>query len=99
VLAGRLLSGAIGAAALARREGARPMAPVLAGVAGAAAGSFGGFAWREWADRRVPDWQAALVEDGVAVLLALAATLPGRRSSTAPEREPGEAPGPVSVVR
>jgi uncharacterized membrane protein len=98
VLAGRLLSGAVGAVALAHREGARPAAPVLAGVAGAAAGSFGGFAWREWADRRVPDWQAALVEDGVAVLLALAATLPGRRGGTAPQPAPGEAPGPVSVV-
>jgi hypothetical protein len=30
----------------------------------------------------MPDLQAALVEDGAAVLLALAACLPGRRRST-----------------
>jgi uncharacterized membrane protein len=80
--------------ALARREGARPAAPVLAGVVGAAAGSFGGHAWRGWAAQRVPDWQAALAEDAVAVLLALAATLPGR-SRAAARPEP---PGPVSAA-
>ncbi|HKG52015.1 MAG TPA: hypothetical protein VKB14_16385 [Actinomycetales bacterium] len=78
VLATRLASGASGAVALARRAGARPAAPAVAGLFGAGVGSFGGFAWRQWAGRRVPDWQAALVEDGVAVLLALAASLPGR---------------------
>jgi hypothetical protein len=30
----------------------------------------------------MPDWQAALIEDGVALGLALAACLPGRRRST-----------------
>jgi uncharacterized membrane protein len=81
VLGVRLASGATGAVALARREGARPAAPAVAGLLGAAAGSFGGFAWRQWADRRVPDWQAAVAEDAVAVLLALVATLPGRASA------------------
>jgi uncharacterized membrane protein len=93
VLAVRLGSGATGAAALARRQQARPAAPVLAGVVGAAAGSFGGFAWREWAGQRVPDEQAALVEDAVAILLALAATLPGRSWSASTE-PPGPVPRP-----
>jgi uncharacterized membrane protein len=78
VFGARLTSGAAGGVALARRASALPAGPVVAGVLGAAAGTFGGFAWRTWADRRVPDWQAAVAEDAVAVLLALAATLPGR---------------------
>ena len=82
VLPARLASGAAGAGVLAKRQGANAALPVLAGIAGSAAGSFGGLAWRTWAGGRLPALQAALVEDGVAVLLALAACLPGRRRST-----------------
>jgi len=101
VLGVRLASGATGAVVLARREGALPAAPAVAGLLGAAAGSFAGFGWRQWADRRVPDWQAAVAEDAVAVLLALAATLPGRRAAAAvpgtmvSAGAPAEPPGPV----
>ena len=52
--------------------------PAVAAAAGAAAGAFGGLAWRRWAADRFPDWQAALLEDGVALALAAAACLPGR---------------------
>ncbi|MGY1839728.1 MULTISPECIES: hypothetical protein [unclassified Modestobacter] len=82
VLPARLVSGAGGGALLARRAGANAALPATAGVAGALAGSYGGVAWRRWAGHRLPDWQAAVLEDGVAVLLSLAACLPGRRRST-----------------
>ncbi|SCX56723.1 hypothetical protein SAMN03159343_3489 [Klenkia marina] len=75
----RFASAAGGAAALSTRENANAVVPVLAGLLGAGAGSWGGIGWRRWAAKRVPDWQAALIEDGVAVALALAATLPGRK--------------------
>jgi uncharacterized membrane protein len=81
-LPARLASGAGGAGMLAKRQGANAALPVFAGVAGSAAGSFGGLAWRKWAGARMPDLQAALIEDGVALALALAACLPGRRRST-----------------
>jgi uncharacterized membrane protein len=81
-LPARLASGAGGAGLLAKRQGANAALPVLAGVAGSAAGSYGGLAWRKWAGARMPDLQAALIEDAVAVVLALAACLPGRRRST-----------------
>ena len=76
-LPARLAGGVGGAGRLAAREGANAAAPVTAGLLGALAGSFGGVAWRRWAGRRVPDWQAALAEDVVAVLLAVAACAPG----------------------
>jgi hypothetical protein len=79
-LAVRIAAGAGGATALAHREGAHAKLPALVGAAGAAAGSYGGYAWRQWAGRRVPDWQAALVEDAAAVGLAALASLPGRRT-------------------
>ncbi|WP_369139009.1 hypothetical protein [Modestobacter versicolor] len=82
VLPARLGSGAAGAALLARRQGANAALPVVAGIAGSAAGSFGGLAWRRWAGTRMPALQAALVEDGAALLLAAAACLPGRRRTT-----------------
>ena len=78
----RLASGATGAGLLARRQGANAALPVLAGIAGSAAGTFGGLGWRRWASSRMPDLQAGLIEDGVALLLAAAACLPGRRRST-----------------
>jgi uncharacterized membrane protein len=77
-LAARLASAAGGAGQLAGREGANAALPVLAGIAGSAAGSFGGLASRRWASSRVPDWQAAVAEDLLAVTLALLACLPGR---------------------
>ncbi|SFO47710.1 hypothetical protein SAMN05660359_03731 [Geodermatophilus obscurus] len=77
-LPARLLGGAGGAGRLAGREGANAAVPVTVGLLGALAGSFGGVAWRRWASRRVPDWQAALVEDALALALAAAACVPGR---------------------
>jgi uncharacterized membrane protein len=76
-LPGRLAGGVGGAGRLAARVGANAAAPVTAGLLGALAGSFGGVAWRRWASRRVPDWQAALAEDVVALALAAAACTPG----------------------
>jgi uncharacterized membrane protein len=78
-LSARLGAAAGGAGLLAGREGVNAALPVAAGVAGAAAGSFGGLAWRRWAGARVPDWQAAVAEDLVAVGLALLACRPARR--------------------
>jgi hypothetical protein len=80
-LPARLASGAAGAGLLARREGANATLPVFVGLAGTAAGSWGGLGWRRWADGRMPDWQAAVLEDAVDLLLAAAACLPGRRRS------------------
>jgi hypothetical protein len=37
-----------------------------------------GWGWRRWAAGRVPDWQAGLIEDAVALVLAGLACLPGR---------------------
>lgn len=68
-LGGRLLSGAVGAALLARRERRSPWAPAAVGALGAAAGSWGGAAWREHAQRRGWTWQAAVAEDAVALAL------------------------------
>jgi len=81
-LPARLGSGAFGGGLLARRQGANAALPVLAGAAGSAAGSFGGLAWRRWAGARMPDLQAALIEDAASLALALAACLPGRRRSS-----------------
>jgi len=67
-------TGAVGAVALARREGAPFVVPALAGAAGGLAGVYGGAAWRSWAVGRMPDWQAALLEDAAAVGAALLAT-------------------------
>ncbi|GEK22464.1 hypothetical protein [Cellulomonas xylanilytica] len=69
-------SGVIGATLLSARAGARPFVPAVAGAAGALAGAYGGVAWRTWAAGRVPDWQAALAEDAVALTAAAVACLP-----------------------
>lgn len=66
----RMTSGAVGALVLARRAEVGVLVPVLLGVAGAAAGTWGGAAWRAAAVGRRPDWQAAVVEDAVALSLA-----------------------------
>jgi len=82
-LGGRVAAGGAAGAALAKRDGSSPSAPAVAGALGALAGSHAGLAWRTWAASKASpftaDWQAALVEDGVAVALALVACLPGRR--------------------
>ncbi|GAA2018233.1 hypothetical protein WDZ16_09720 [Pseudokineococcus marinus] len=82
-LGGRVAAGGLAGAALAARDGSTPTAPAAAGALGALAGSHAGLAWRMWAGRKgspfSEDWQAALVEDGVAIALALVACLPGRR--------------------
>ncbi|MGY4643989.1 hypothetical protein [Cellulomonas sp. URHB0016] len=70
----RALSGAVGAVVLARREGARLYRPAVAGAVGGFAGSYVGAAWRRWAAGRMPDWQAALAEDAVAISAAFLAT-------------------------
>ena len=69
----RLLAGAAAAFTLARRVHATPPLPIVAGVVGALAGAVAGTWWRSWAGKRMPDWQAALVEDAVAAALALGA--------------------------
>jgi uncharacterized membrane protein len=98
-LPARLVSGAGGGALLARRQGANAALPVLAGVAGAAAGSWGGLGWRRWASGRMPDWQAAVLEDGASVLVALAACLPGRRRSTRLSLVRLPEPAPIRAAR
>ncbi|HET8603581.1 MAG TPA: hypothetical protein VFM09_06610 [Marmoricola sp.] len=64
----RVGSGALGAAALASRQGAATGLAMLAGAVGAVAGSLAGATWREATG--LPGWQAGLVEDGAAVGLA-----------------------------
>ncbi|MEO9220562.1 MAG: hypothetical protein ABI251_02070 [Mycobacteriaceae bacterium] len=80
----RVLSGAGGATALARREHADPTWASVLGGAGAVLGTRSGAAWRAWAAQRMPDWQAALIEDAVAVALTAVACLP-HRGSPAPQ--------------
>ncbi|WP_448062011.1 hypothetical protein [Cellulomonas hominis] len=74
----RMISGAVGGLALARRAGARPVRPVLAGVLGAVVGTWGGAAWRAHAVGRLPGWQSGVAEDVVALGLTALACLPGR---------------------
>jgi hypothetical protein len=76
----RFLGAAAGAAQLATRARANAALPVLMAAGGAAAGTWGGSAWRRWAAGHLPGNQAGVVEDGVAVLLAALACLPGRSS-------------------
>ncbi len=92
-LPARFVAAAAGASALSAREGANAVVPAVAAAAGAAGGSWGGLAWRRWAGQRVPDWQAALVEDGVALALAAVACLSGRTSRRASTVD-GPAPAP-----
>lgn len=66
----RLLSGAGGAVALARRDAAKVSLPAVAGALGAVVGTVVGSVWREQAGELMPDWRAGLVEDVVAVGLA-----------------------------
>lgn len=66
----RAASGAIGASMLAARGRVHPAVPALAGALGGLAGAYGGAAWRAWAAGRLPDWQAAVAEDVVALTAA-----------------------------
>lgn len=66
----RATSGAIGASMLASRGRVHPVVPALAGAIGGLAGAYGGAAWRAWAVGRLPDWQAAVAEDVVALTAA-----------------------------
>ncbi|ELB86851.1 hypothetical protein Rwratislav_42782, partial [Rhodococcus wratislaviensis IFP 2016] len=81
-LTGRLIAGGGGAAALARRDRADTASALIIGTVGALAGSYGGAWWRQWAGRRMPDWQAALAEDAVALTMAAAALRRPARSSS-----------------
>ena len=86
-LTGRLIAGGGGAAALARRDRADTASALIIGTVGALAGSHGGAWWRQWAGRRMPDWQAALAEDAVALTMAAAALRwPARSSSVSASR-------------
>jgi len=75
-LTGRMVGGAVGAGALARRHDARVGGATLAalvGAAGAFVGSVAGATWREVAAERGWTWSAALAEDAVALGLTVAA--------------------------
>lgn len=76
-LTARLAAGAGGGAALARAEGVAPVLPMVAGALGSLAGSYGGVAWRTWSARTMPPLLGALLEDVVAVTLALTASRSG----------------------
>jgi uncharacterized membrane protein len=78
-LAGRVVAGVLGTAALARREGVSPVLPVLVATGAVVAGSVAGARWRGYAaSKGWPAVPAALVED--AVVIALAAAASRRRS-------------------
>jgi uncharacterized membrane protein len=72
-LAGRVVSGAVGASVIARRRGGSVPVAALVGAAGALGGACAGSAWRRAAADRGWTWQGALVEDGVAIALTVAA--------------------------
>ena len=69
-LAYRAGAGADGGLLLARQAKSASGACLAAGALGAAVSSYGGVAWLGWASKRMPDWQGALIEDGVALALA-----------------------------
>ena len=72
-LAARFAAAVGGSSALARRDQANAALPAAVAAAGATASSFGGLAWRRWSRGRMPDWQAALMEDALACVLAVLA--------------------------
>jgi len=74
-LGGRIVSGALTGAVLATAGSSSAIAGGLIGAAGGLAGSFGGYAVRRGltVDRKLPDLPVALLEDLVAVGLAVLA--------------------------
>ncbi len=90
----RLALGAVSAAALAKREGARLVAPVVLAVAGAAGATYLGVRWRAFAQRRGRATAGAVVEDLAAMGLAAAATrrADGKRAGMSPAIRPRESP-------
>jgi uncharacterized protein YfiM (DUF2279 family) len=85
----RVATGATGAFLLARRRRTAALFPVLVGMTGAVAGAFAGSRWRRWADVRMPDWQAGLLEDAVTAPVALLAC---RNTRAADQDAPVTAP-------
>lgn len=66
----RVVTGATGAAVLARGEGAAAALPaVVAGALGAVVGTVGGALWRDWCAGRGWTWQGAVAEDAVGAAL------------------------------
>jgi uncharacterized membrane protein YeaQ/YmgE (transglycosylase-associated protein family) len=64
----RVVTGAVGAGALARNDGAEGIFPAAAaGAVGAVVGSLLGSVWRGFCHDRSWDWQGALVEDAVSL--------------------------------
>lgn len=73
-LAGRVVSGGLGGAGLAGRGVTAGSLGAMAGAVGALLGSFGGARARAYStDQGWPDWPTALVEDVLAIALALTA--------------------------
>ncbi len=90
----RLAASAVNATALARREGARPVLPVVLAMAGAAAATYLGVRWRTFAHQRGRATAGAVVEDLAAIGLAAAATrrAGARRLGMPPTITPRESP-------
>ncbi|GIF70800.1 hypothetical protein [Asanoa siamensis] len=84
-LAGRLVAGAAGGAALALRARSHPGLGALCGAAGAVAGSYAGALWRRWAGTdKVNAVTAAIAEDLLTVATAVAAcTIAPQRPTSA----------------
>lgn len=72
-LTGRLAAGGTGAAMVARQNETDVASAVILGAVGALTGSYAGAWWRHWAGERMPDWQAALMEDAVALTMTVSA--------------------------
>jgi uncharacterized membrane protein len=88
----RIGAGAASAGSLAHREHEPPWIPIALGAAGTVAASYAGGAWRRWAVRRVPDWQAALAEDLLTGLVARYATRRGISERYSPSPVSGSTP-------
>lgn len=74
-LTSRLVTGAIGGAALAVRTRTNPGLGALCGAVGAVAGSYAGAYWRRWAGtEQVTAFVAAVAEDLLTVATAVAAS-------------------------
>ena len=76
----RVAAGAGGGAALAKAHGVAPALPMAAGALGSLAGSYGGLAWRTWSARTMPPVLGAVLEDAVAITLAMTASRGGDRA-------------------